>query len=693
MRPRLKAGVEFASSSDELLVRDRLRTVTIRGSGAYEVMVRLAPFLDGSLTAQQITSGMSKDKREAVIQLLEMLHDRGFVRDLNGATKHNLSSSELEEYSSQIAFIDALCDSAEYRFEQYRRLRVLAIGPRGLVEPLTDVLLGSGVQTVRASEQSDRRDFLEVRPVWGPASTPRAFLGTGGPDEALLDPLKEADAVVHLAQQGWQGAFEMARLCRDLHKDLIQAVVLDEEAWFGSASSRDGGESAGVTAAWRRVVVPSGESGWRANAPPSISKALEQAVPQLMAALACFHLFRLVVGLESPAFRVARLDLRTCEVTHHSYVPHPLSLPDHAREVVDAVPDVHMSDQGHTATDETLLRAMDEIVDPRIGVVLSIGESNLAQLPLAVTEAVVSDPRFHPPGVFGSVFGVGDDWREARVDGMRKALEAYCSRAFDPRRILRRSGLATRGADPMSLEEMGMITPDGWLDCHRVPDSAPFLIRAATAFPVGAAPQASWTGVASDRSGRAAVEKALVRALLHMVIKRGPRGGPEWTRIDLGSVPADVRLQRYLALVLSLDDRLGLHGLHLDGGVQVLAFSLGSRTIAYSADCSSIQALQKGLQTTLLALQARLHHQPIYAPTQVPPLPPVREPDQPLSGWQWDRTSGDSISRTVTAALEEEGLLAVAIAQDHDPAVSRLLGHVSRVVIAHADSGFFSAIA
>ena len=85
------------------------------------------------------------------MRLEKRCYKNGFVRDVSQDRPHQLNSTILEKYASQIEFIENFVDSGAYHFQEYRQAKVLAVGSGPILVSLVAALIESGLPKFRFS--------------------------------------------------------------------------------------------------------------------------------------------------------------------------------------------------------------------------------------------------------------------------------------------------------------------------------------------------------------------------------------------------------------------------------------------------------------------------------------------------------------------------------------------------------------
>jgi hypothetical protein len=182
--------------------------------------------------------------------------------------------------------------------------------------------------------------------------------------------------------------------------------------------------------------------------------------------------------------------------------------------------------------------------------------------------------------------------------------------------------------------------------------------------------------VAAGLSWAASLEAGLLAHCLEVTMSR--IGGGPFPTVDVSDVALDEVGSRYRELTEMVGLRVVVSAVSNLPGVPAFAFSVGSRTIAYTAGLTPAEAIRDGLEQVLLAFQARFNPRPAYAPPPVPPLPALGLAARP--GRSAPAPPPADRRKVLQDALRSAGQVATAVPLDHDRVVLTAVPHVLRVV-------------
>ncbi|MEU6074021.1 TOMM precursor leader peptide-binding protein [Micromonospora sp. NPDC047074] len=473
MRPKLRNDLMYVPDEDGVYLETGRGNARLTGPAAHALIRRIAPHLDGRRTVDALTGGLPAEQRRLVTEVVDLLVERGVARDLDREPPHGLRDWELERYHQQILFAEHVADAPLHRFEQFRNSRVLLIGAgevlASLVQTLFELGLGS-ISVLATGEDSEvgprlRRvldDFRtgdpELRLTIGTAA------GKLDDETGLAQTLAGYDAVLHCADHTvLDRALRIDRVARSTGARVLHAFPLDGEAWVGPSGHGQAG------ACLACVARSASDRNGLGTAPcPATTDSVGQAEPLISApmgavtgAVLAFAYFRYAVGAESAmTARMSFVDLSSGTIGGHLAVGYPGCVDCGPRPA----PEFRLADQvaemaGRTPVDlPTFVSRIVSVVDPRLGLIRSVGTGAHSQLLVSCVEAVVVDP----DGGVGTVRAVGGT-REQALNRVGTAAFEYVgarlARRGRPAITAGRTGEPERWWDPVSSEEV-LATPD-----------------------------------------------------------------------------------------------------------------------------------------------------------------------------------------------------------------------------------------
>ncbi|GAB4190671.1 MAG: hypothetical protein OHK0022_03610 [Roseiflexaceae bacterium] len=690
MRPKLKAGTFCIPAPDGVHIRSGAQWFKLNGKTTYSWIERLAPHLNGRQSLDELVGRLPEDKRQMVVQIVELLAQHGCVVDYAQDAPHTLSEDEQTAYAAEIAFVESFGGNAPLRFQRFRESRVLLVGAGLTLTALVYAALRCGLRrptvlvtgecATNITRHAEYLRLLQER-------DPRLELGeVAAPrwehEEELAALVGGFDAVLHLSDRPMLGRARLLnRACAARGTPLLQAMALDGAAWLGPLVGPD---AAGCwECAWRRLLDNQRAEGLppqslRDRPDAALEPFLTATTAALTANTLCFELFKHIstAGPLETAGRMVRIDLETLESQSFVFAPHPLcescatpETPDDAARAAVAL----VVERPPVTVEQFSQRAV-RCFDQRLGLFSSLDEQDFAQLPLHVAQVRMACPL---PGLEAplTAIGAGLEPGLARRRATQRALELYAGCVFDARR-LPQPARAAGGPRPDERTQARL-----WAYDLHARNAVP--VAAEHVFPAlrGLAPsEQSMPGLASGLSWDEAVVRGLTGLARWLTIDQLAAAREPFGLVDLEAAPLDEDGARLRAILAIGGGQVRIYDLSGPLGVTVLALTLDGRTIGYSADGSPLAALCQGLELLVLEQQSRAHGQPSYAPPAVPELPLALRGNVVTTLEQHDPGDWAERRQLLLRAFARNRYRALAAPLDHDPLVATILPAVVHVL-------------
>ncbi|RZQ63938.1 TOMM precursor leader peptide-binding protein [Amycolatopsis suaedae] len=651
-------------------------TLTLDGKHIYQWVDKLAPFLTGEHTLDEITASLSEDRKRMVTGLITGLVRQGFVKDVGDDRPHGLDAAELAAYESEIAFIDYYRDSAAHRFETFRAAKVLLAGSGRTVAALVQACLHTGSREIgllltgetatdrsrideyvaHARERDGRQTVTDVPvPEWSDGGLAAAIAGY--------------DVVIHVSDKPMLDRARLFnRVCAGQGTLLVQAVVDGRNAWAGPLVT--GGDGACWECAWLRVLGRDGAAAELADRPEvTPSEFLAGPTAAIVASQLMFEVFkhRTEAGPVETAGALVRFDLETLQSANHPVTRHPLCTahetpaPRTEREFLDAVTALA---GGPELTSDEFSTAAAACFDEETGLLASLDEGDFGQLPLKVSRAEYGNVALLPgfDREQAAAVEVATDFTEARERATRRACELYAASAADRRRLAdgRVWGLDLTTGEAREIDAAEVFPV--------LRDVAPSAANAP-----GLSSGATW----AEALGRALLAHTERVTLAELATATGPR-----PRVDSGAVRHTELATRYLTMLDALGVEVTVHDVTGTLGVPTFVSCVDGRPAGAATGFDPAVVFETVLERALRHHQARQQNWPAYAVgPAVPEFPErLRGDDTAAPGeagpGDWDEAKTELVRR-----LGEAGHRPVAVPLDHDPVLTGVLPYVVNVVL------------
>ena len=643
----LRPDAYLAETSDGAYLLTHEGESALIGPSVYQLIDRLAPFLDGTHTLAELTADLPPGRQEMVRKLITVLLDRAVVRDVGhgGVVRLGPAGDQPE-----IAYVGYFRDSPNQIFREYRDQMTLVIGTGRLCRAVAVAATRSGLDHVVTA-----------------AACPTDLTGV--------------DLVLHACDRS---ALEHTRgldqLCERAGVPFAGALALDDQAWIGGCAT------VGVTwsSCWRRLLARRSGATKQVTRDGFPSSAATSGLAATVVANQLVHgVFRSITGADRPLRnRMTRVDLSMLTSEVCSVVRHPFAEP-----VSDPVKTGSSLRDGARVAVQTLSERAVVCAGDHVGVFGIPTEREFAQIPLHVCEIELSDPvcLLDPAGPATKVIGAGPDFATARHQATLKAFACYASLMIDPRRldVLDGRPVDAHGDPDRMLSALKNGRSTGMVRGYGVADGSSHLVDVTRVFPALrpiAAPYQPPTGVAAAYDWQEAVARGLTGHCLRMTMNDLTASASPFPWIDLAGAVLDARGHRYRAMLGVIGDPVTVYDVTGPLGVPTMVCYLGSTPAGHASSLSAADALTDALEQALLRYQARVNGQPDYAPSPIRAIPDrlLGSATRPLSDGQVRDMNACAI------ALAKRGHRVIVVPLDHDPEVNAIMPYTVHVVV---DSG------
>ncbi|MED1785483.1 putative thiazole-containing bacteriocin maturation protein [Brevibacillus fortis] len=432
MRLKVKGDTYYVPDPDgRVYFQNNLGSFQMEGKGIDKWIEKLMPLFNGEHTLEELTNGLSDQRRDHIYQIADMLYQNGFVHDWSSQLSHQLSKEIMEKYAPQIEFLNSFTDSAAYRFQLYRQTKVLAVGSGSLLSALVAALLESGLPAIYIATTHSTRTNRER--LWELAAHARKEDSEVKLEEIYLQKndrdgwqkAVQAFQVVLYVQK--EGDLEELRvlysICKEQNKIFIPAICQDQVGIAGPVLRPDADGC--FESARRRIHRSSFNNG-------SCFSAYSPICAAMLANIVVFELLKTITGTSAQENKIFLMNLETMEGEWHPFTPHPL-VTGGAR--VKWVQDTNLlfEQRTHQNGSYDLPAFFGSLTSDQTGIFHTWDEGDLEQLPLAQCRVAVVDPLSEGPvellaDIVCSALTHDGARREAGLAG----IEAYASRMAKP---------------------------------------------------------------------------------------------------------------------------------------------------------------------------------------------------------------------------------------------------------------------
>ncbi|WP_135555306.1 putative thiazole-containing bacteriocin maturation protein [Paenibacillus cymbidii] len=432
MRLKVKGDTYFLPNSDGgVYFRNNRVSLSLEGKTIYQWIEKLMPMFGGELTLSELTDGLSDQYRERVYEIAERLYQNGFVRDVSQDRPHQLPEAIVENFASQVEYLDSVSGSGAYRFQLYRQTKVLAVGSGSILGALVSALFESGlprfhVLVTEPMQQTGKERLAKLAENarrTDPAAAMEEIVLQRRGISGWLAAIQPFDAILYVSEDGNMEELRVLdAACKEAGKVLLPALCRQQAGLAGPLVQRkDGG---GWESAWRRIHQTALQKDPERHAFSSTAGAMLANV----VVFECLKWFAGVAEAE-PNHRLFLLDLETLEGKWHPFLPHPLVTGGAAiEEVRDVEPRLRQS-AGNIRSNAELFSCFSRLTSEVTGVFHIWDEGDLKQLPLSLCRVRAVDPLpVGPAGLLPDIVCAGLTHQGARREAGLAGVETYALR-------------------------------------------------------------------------------------------------------------------------------------------------------------------------------------------------------------------------------------------------------------------------
>ncbi|HFJ9272269.1 putative thiazole-containing bacteriocin maturation protein [Bacillus cereus] len=412
-------------SNGGVYFRNNASSFRMDGDGIYDWIEKLMPMFNGNYSLAEITDGLPLPYQNRVFEIGEILYENGFVRDANQDAPHELNSTLLDRYASQIEFLEADSHSGALKFETYRGANVLVLGSGDMLTSLVSSLLESGLPTFHyLVTDRDETNYDRIHELIECAYEVDNSVLLQEIDTTIDRPLREVfepfDWILYVSQNGdIDGLKTVHTICRETKKNFIPAICLSTLGIAGPVVTENRDEC--WESAWHRLHETTLQN-------ENSSDSFSPITSAMLANVIVFELFKHVAddSYREKESQFFLLNYETLEGTWHPFIKHPLVTDENF--TIDTIENIsekleHRYGQ-HTSTD--VFRFFDSLTSKEAGIFHVWDEQDSYQLPLSQCYIQVATPLSDGPApLLPLMTRSGLTHNEARREAGLTGIETY----------------------------------------------------------------------------------------------------------------------------------------------------------------------------------------------------------------------------------------------------------------------------
>ncbi|MCF6136506.1 putative thiazole-containing bacteriocin maturation protein [Pseudalkalibacillus berkeleyi] len=400
--------------------RNNASSFHMEGESIDRWIEKLLPMFNGEYTLAELTDDLPPQYKNRVFEIAEVLYNNAFVRDVSSDQPHELKEDVLKKYASQIEFLNSFGGSGAYRFQEYRKKKVLAVGSGPFFLSLVHALLASGLPGFHVMMDGDvptnKKRLAEIT-YHARKSDPEVAIEVVTRVEAeqsLREVLEPFEAVYYVSEIGnIEKLRAFQTVCRDEQKTFIPSVCLEKVGLAGPVVAP---HSSGC---WESAYRSLHQDIFKGEAEP-----FSPTAGALLANMCAFEGFKTITGVTTPNInQIYTLDLFTMEGSWHSFVPHPRVTDCVSMEKIKCYPEKREADL------TKMFLSLSKLTSKVSGIFHQWEEGNLNQIPLSQCAVQAVDPTSNGPAeLLPAKVCSGMTHEGARKEAGLTGMEDYCTR-------------------------------------------------------------------------------------------------------------------------------------------------------------------------------------------------------------------------------------------------------------------------
>ncbi|MBT2686821.1 putative thiazole-containing bacteriocin maturation protein [Bacillus sp. ISL-47] len=430
MRLKVKRDTFFLPDPTKgVYFRNNLSSFRMEGNMIDQWVQKLIPMFNGEFSLGDLTAGLPGPHRDRVFEIAEVLYRNGFARDVSQDHPHQLQDRVLEKFASQIEFLESFGDSGAYRFQAYRRAKVLAAGSGPFFVSLVSSLIESGLPKVHMlitdPESTNRqrlKDIIAHARQTDPEVSVEEVKHQKEEDYSWEEIIQPYDSILYVSDAGDLEELRVIHAACRAEKKLFLPAIFHKQAGLAGPLVHPDSEGCWESA-WHRIHQS-------AFCEDKQLHTFSSTAGAMLANLIVFQLFKETTGLISAEQRnqFFLLNLETLEGNWHSFLPHPILTGNTAGEWIQDV-DLKIEQSSSRSDPNSLFLFFSQLTSKESGVFHKWEEGDLKQLPLAQCEVQAVDPLSEGPAeLLPNIVCTDLRHEEARREAGLTGIEAYVSR-------------------------------------------------------------------------------------------------------------------------------------------------------------------------------------------------------------------------------------------------------------------------
>ncbi|GGA66173.1 hypothetical protein [Ornithinibacillus halotolerans] len=427
----LKQDTFWVRTNNGILLKNGKNSIHLTGKNVFELFDRIAPFLKGQYSKEQILGALQGNQAEIVASILDNLNQREFLIFEESKLPHNLSLEELEAFNSQISYIGINKASPEFYFQQFRTTKLLIIGAAQPLTSMVSIAIENGIREVSYIDLNNEKstsfqinEYLDsINGIHtGVYKQPNKI--TINNEQDIIQMINKFDSVLYIAPSFTDPlAFTLSKACEMSETILGISTILPSKVYVGPFYIPDN------SLCWNclRLILQSNDEVWLES--DILNRTIPPAVASITATLSIYKLFKIITNIQDMAdksniYVIGQETLETYETPMYHVKHCPINKEIKTFDIKDVLQRMEKDNNGfeELGNEEFIENCTEQFVSEELGMIQSIDEENFIQVPVNQCVARIRVPGEHQ---LIEVYGTANDPISARKDVLQQALNQY----------------------------------------------------------------------------------------------------------------------------------------------------------------------------------------------------------------------------------------------------------------------------
>ncbi|PEU19226.1 MULTISPECIES: TOMM precursor leader peptide-binding protein [unclassified Bacillus (in: firmicutes)] len=421
MRPKLKGDVFYMLDEDGVLFQSLNSTFKIHGKGVYPLISKVIPVLDGNIELDSLLQVIPPHLSGKLKEIIQVLEKEGFIRDTTFEQVHTLTQKEQELYAPTIKYIEYYLESANARFEKFRRGKYCIVSSGKPLISMIHAACEAGVEEVlyfdTKEELTDMERLKEIVSFHQKRDSAIQIKEVDNVEESQLD------LILFFTQTtSYPQIKEWFLRSKKLNIPFLPIILLENAYFVGPMVQHN--QQGCFECAWRRWKGESQEVN------VSINKEVVTTATAVLSHFAWLETIKYITGIKrgKKEIRYHFIEPTTLQSKLQTLIPHPLceNCKELTREPKEKYQVEFFEKNKKIKNNDNFEESIVKLFDDKSGILLNVDQNRLIQTPLFQSRVYTNPLRegslsLKPYEIIASGFTNLD----ARIEAVLNAVEQY----------------------------------------------------------------------------------------------------------------------------------------------------------------------------------------------------------------------------------------------------------------------------